>query len=303
MEKSSDLESQLAKVEENLVLILESINKGKEEAKFPEGKRLDVEVRLDFIEKLARKIKVVAFKDKDEINPQLVSKKLSKLRIECGPEVEKEEIKLDKRRFEEFELQFEKQLEDQQKLNEELKEELGQVKQKQKIFDQYLAAKKSMSTKNPEHTRLMERLVERETAINRMFMQYGSPGQQIQQVGGIRTDQKNVSVIPKKSRVDAAGSRKRPSVEPCLPLEKKVRFRSFGRTGGVKEVVVPFEHYTQQLPQQLSLLDNKGLIVVDVQPCRGGLTLRRKVSSGVGEMQQGELDLRELESPRVSVNE
>ncbi|OMO72497.1 hypothetical protein CCACVL1_17757 [Corchorus capsularis] len=127
-----------------------------------------------------------------------------------------------------------------------------------------------------------------------MLMQYGSPGRQIQQVGGIRKDQTNVSVIPKKTSVDAARSRKRPWFQPCLPHEKKVRFRSYGVTGGVKEVVVPVEQYTQQLPQQISLLDHQGIIVVDVQPCRGGPTLRRRVSSGVREM-QGELDLRENE--------
>ncbi|OMO73602.1 hypothetical protein COLO4_27005 [Corchorus olitorius] len=133
MEKSWDLESQIAKVEENLVLILESINKDKEEV-IPEGKRLDLEARLDFVEKLVRKIKAVGFNITDENQNQyssfnkLISKKLGKLRIECAADQEEKEdqIKVMKEQFEEFTLKFEKQIEDQQKVNEELKKQLGE---------------------------------------------------------------------------------------------------------------------------------------------------------------------------------
>ncbi|OMO73594.1 hypothetical protein COLO4_26997 [Corchorus olitorius] len=229
MEKSSDLESQLAKVEENLVSILESINKGKEEAKFPEGKKLDVEVRLDFIEKLARKIKVVAFKDKDEINPQLLPKKLSKLRIDDSPpEVEKQEIKLDKRRFEEFELKFEKQLEDQQKLNEELKKELGQVKQKQRKIDQYLGT-------------------------NNKPLRVGN----------------NNNNIPKSSVNGANPVRPRHQVLPKTSVDHQmIRFRAVDMTTREvrKQLIIPFEPDTRQIPQQMSLFQHENpeaLVMID----------------------------------------
>ncbi|OMO73577.1 janus kinase and microtubule interacting protein 1-like protein [Corchorus olitorius] len=147
MEKSCDLESQIAKVEENLVLILESMNKDKEEV-IPEGKRLDLEARIDFVEKLVRKIKVVGFNITDENQNQYnssfnkeISKKLGKLRIESAAEEEKEDqIKLMKEQFEEFAKKFEKQMEDQQKINEELKKQMGEFEKKQKKLDQYLAA-------------------------------------------------------------------------------------------------------------------------------------------------------------------
>ncbi|OMO73579.1 Polyadenylate-binding protein/Hyperplastic disc protein [Corchorus olitorius] len=152
MEKSwdNDIESQIAKVEK----ILESMNKDKEEV-IPEaeGKRLDLEARIDFDEKLARKIKAVGFKEgaADENQNQcnsfnklisyfqkkkkLISKKLGKLRIECAADQEEKEdqIKLMKEQFEEFALRFEKQIEDQQKINEELKKQLSEVEKKQSV--------------------------------------------------------------------------------------------------------------------------------------------------------------------------
>ncbi|OMP06366.1 hypothetical protein CCACVL1_01607 [Corchorus capsularis] len=141
MEKSSDLESQLAKVEENLVLILESINKDKEEV-IPKGKRLDLEARLDFVEKLARKIKAVGFNILTDENQNQYNSSFNKV-ISKKLEEKDDQIKLTKeevdKRFEEFAMKFEKQIEEQQKKREELKKQMGEFEKKQKQVDQYLA--------------------------------------------------------------------------------------------------------------------------------------------------------------------